>query len=255
MRFLSKLAGGGVAATVAMSLAFAATSAAAGTRAMRCVGTADYCSATVSIAHGAQNRVVTVNLSDTNLKLAKVTVRPPASKGAFDISKASYRLGGSQYRFTLNAVRGNPAGARIILIFATGASVGRTGPSAPRGIQSAVANFSVGAGMKVSIVGGGGGTSLCTNDETVTTFTTTGKDDRRPFSFDAKNSGSCYFDLSWSQFKVRVEDSSGKLVGAGTMFLGQQYVFGDYIVSCEYGSWAGVSCSKGDGLTLNITRP
>src|ERR1700744_4105091 len=125
MRFLWKLAGGGVAAAVVMSSAFAATSAAAGTRAVRCVGTADYCSATVSIAHGARNRVVKVKLSDTNLKLVKVTVRPAASKDAFDISKASYRLGGSQYRFTLNAVRANPRGARIVLIFATGGSVGR----------------------------------------------------------------------------------------------------------------------------------
>jgi hypothetical protein len=254
MRFLFKLAGTGAAAAVAISLTLAATSAAAGAQAIRCVGTADYCGATVSIAHGAQDRVVTVNLTDTNLKLVKVTVRPPASKGAYDISKASYREGGSQYRFTLNAVRANPAGARIILIFATGGSVGRTGPSAPQGLQSAVADFSVGPGMKVSIVGGGSGTSNCTNDETVTSFTTTGTNDRRSFGFDAKSSGGCYFDLSWSQFKVRVEDASGKLIGGGTMFLGQQYVFGDYAVSCEYGAWAGVRCSKGDGLTLKIAR-
>jgi hypothetical protein len=246
---------GGAGAAVTVSLAFAATSLAAAPRAVRCVGTADYCSATVSIAHGASNRVVTVNLSDTNLKLAKVMVRPAASKRAFSISRRSYRLGGSQYRFTLNAVRANPRGARIILVFATGAGVGRTGPAGPGDIQSAVANFSVGSGMKVSIVGGGAGTSLCTNNETVTSFTTTGQDDKRNFSFDAKDSGSCYFDLSWSQFKVRVEDSAGKLIGAGTMFLGQQYVFGDYVVSCGYGSWAGISCHKGNGLTLNVTRP
>jgi hypothetical protein len=29
-------------------------------------------------------------------------------------------VGGSIYRFTLNAVRGNPRGARIILLFAAG---------------------------------------------------------------------------------------------------------------------------------------
>ena len=254
MRLLSKTAGAAMAVAVVISLTLTATSAAAAKRTIRCVGNADYCAATVSIAHGARNRVVTVSLTDTDLKRVKVTVRPPASKGAFNISKASYRLGGSQYRFTLNAVRANPRGARIILIFAAGGGAGRTGPSAPKGLQSAVADFSVGKGMKVSIIGGGGGTSLCTNDETNTTFTTTGTDDRKTFSFDAKNSGSCYFDLSWSQFKVRVEDSSGKLIGAGTMFLGQQYVFGDYIVSCEYGAWAGVRCSKGDGLTLKITR-
>ena len=133
MRFLSKTAAGGVVTVVAISLASVATSSAAGTRAVRCVGTGDYCAATVSIAHGAVNRRVTVNLTDTDVKLAKVTVRPPASKGAFEISRASYRLGGSQYRFTLNAVRGNPRGARIVLVI-TGKGARGGDPFAERGV-------------------------------------------------------------------------------------------------------------------------
>ena len=53
---------------------------AARTQTVRCVGTADFCGAAVSIAGGASNRVVNVNLTGTNLKLAKVTVVPSASK-------------------------------------------------------------------------------------------------------------------------------------------------------------------------------
>jgi hypothetical protein len=51
-------------------------------------------------------------------------VIPSTSKGAFSISKASFRLGGSQYRFTVNAVRANPRRARIILLFSAGTKAG-----------------------------------------------------------------------------------------------------------------------------------
>lgn len=100
----------------------ASPAGAAGSQTVTCVGTADFCGATVSIAGGASNRVVTINLTDTNLKRVGIRVIPSASRGAFSISKASFRLGGSQYRFTLNAVRANPRRARIILLFAAGSS-------------------------------------------------------------------------------------------------------------------------------------
>jgi len=98
----------------------AAPAGAANTQTVRCVGTADFCGATVSIAGGASNRVVTINLTDTNFRRVGVRVIPGTSRGAFSISRASFRLGGSQYRFTLNAVRANPRRARIILLFAAG---------------------------------------------------------------------------------------------------------------------------------------
>jgi hypothetical protein len=100
----------------------AAPAGAAGKQTVRCVGTADFCGATVSIAGGASNRVVTINLTDTDFRRVGVRVIPATSRGAFSISRASFRLGGSQYRFTLNAVRANPRGARIILLFAAGVS-------------------------------------------------------------------------------------------------------------------------------------
>ncbi len=101
----------------------AAPSGAAGSNTVRCIGNADFCGATVSIAGGASNRVVTVLLTDTNFKRIGVRVIPAASRGAFSITRASFRLGGSEYRFTLNAVRGNPRTARIILLFAASNSV------------------------------------------------------------------------------------------------------------------------------------
>lgn len=102
---------------------FAAPSGAAPGKTVRCIGNGDFCGATVSIAGGASNRVVTILLTDTNFKRVGVRVIPAASKGAFSISRASFRLGGSEYRFTLNAVRANPRNARILLLFAASNSV------------------------------------------------------------------------------------------------------------------------------------
>jgi hypothetical protein len=112
-----------IAALLAAAL-MTATAGAAGKQTVKCVGTADFCGATVSIAGGASNKVIIVNLTDTDFRRVGVQVIPANSKGAFSISKASFRLGGSQYQFTLNAVNSNPKGARIILLFAAGAKAG-----------------------------------------------------------------------------------------------------------------------------------
>ena len=123
-RTIGRLSGYSLAAVVAMGLltAIPATAAAPSRQTVKCVGTADFCGATVSIAGGASRKQVTVTLTDTDLKLVSVQAIPSSSKGAYNISKASYRTGGSQYRFTLSAVRGNPKGARIVLLFAAGSS-------------------------------------------------------------------------------------------------------------------------------------
>ena len=94
---------------------------AAGSQTVKCIGTADFCGATVNLPRGgASNKVITVRLTDTDFRRVAVRVIPAASKGSFGISKASFRLGGSEYRFTLNAAKGQPKGARIILLFAAG---------------------------------------------------------------------------------------------------------------------------------------
>jgi hypothetical protein len=115
-RWLSMVLASGLIAGVGAS----SSASAAPSKAIKCVGTADFCGATVSIAGGASNRVVTINLTGTNLKRIAVRVIPSASKGAFSITKASFMTGGSVYRFTLNSVKSNPKGARIILLFAAG---------------------------------------------------------------------------------------------------------------------------------------
>lgn len=123
-RTIGRLSRYSLAAAVAMGLltAVPASAAAPSRQTVKCVGTADFCGATVSIAGGASNKQVTVTLTDTDLKLVSVQAIPSSSKGAYSISKASYRTGGSQYRFTLSAVKANPKGARIVLLFAAGSS-------------------------------------------------------------------------------------------------------------------------------------
>jgi hypothetical protein len=226
-----------------VTLAAVGPAGASRSQSAQCKGTADYCGATVSLAGGATNRVVTVMLTDTNLELRGVWAVPTTASGAYKITKAAFRLGGSQYRFTLNARRGNPPRSRIVLLFTAGSrDVGIPGLQGHLEVSNAI--FSVGAGKTVSITGGGGGTSLCTRDETVTTFTTKGNNESHPFGLFAKNDGSCYFDLSFSQFRVTIKDSAGKLVGSGIMFLGQRYVFNGFITSCDYAPWVGATCKQ-----------
>ncbi len=121
---MERVRGRHLVGTVVLTLligAFAAVPAgAAKPQTVKCVGTADFCGATVSIAGGASNKVVTVNLTDTDFSRVGLRVIPSSSRGAFNISKAGFALGGSVYRFTLSAVSGNPKGARIILLFAAG---------------------------------------------------------------------------------------------------------------------------------------
>jgi hypothetical protein len=113
---------GSLALSIALVTAIPAVAAGPSRQTVKCVGTADFCGATVSIAGGASNRQVTVALTDTDLKLVSVQLIPSTSKGAYSISKASYSVGGSVYKFTLSAVRANPKGARIVLLFAAGSS-------------------------------------------------------------------------------------------------------------------------------------
>jgi hypothetical protein len=224
------------------ALTIAGPAAASRNQSVRCVGAADYCGATVSIAGGAKNRIVSVNLTSTNLRLIRVWGLP-ASRSAFKISKAGFRLGGSVYRFTLNAWVRNPPRARIILLFGAG-SPGLRPPGVGSETITAHAIFRVGVGKTVSIVGGGGGTSNCTTNETNTTFTTTSNDEKHDFAFLARDEGACNTSLSWSWFRVNIRNPDGKLIGSGTMYLGVPTLFGDYQTSCDYEPWVGASCTS-----------
>lgn len=90
---------------------------AAAARTVQCRGTADLCRARVSLAGGASNERVVVQLPDTDLRL--VSVRPNRShlRGAYLVSNGRFRLGGSLFTFTLNAVQSIRVGSYFVLTF------------------------------------------------------------------------------------------------------------------------------------------
>jgi hypothetical protein len=235
-------------------------SAAASARTVRCVGTADSCGATVSIAGGATSRQVTVKLTHKNLKLVRVAAIPGSSRTAVSLSDASYGSGGSRYRVTVHSLKANPRGARIVLMFAAGEAPGpapglKANP--PGSARSGTAIFSVGAGMTVSIVGGGDRTSNCTNDETNTSFVTKGNNEAHSYGFDSRGSGSCIYQMSFSYFTVTVKDPAGKQVASGTIWLGQNETFGSYYANCRAWSgfsWQGAVCDDNHTQTVTIER-
>jgi hypothetical protein len=116
--------------------------------------------------------------------------------------------------------------------------------------RSAVAVFSVGTGVKVSIIGGGSGpdNSNCTNDQTDTSFTTNGDNEPHLFKITAKSSGTCFYEASYSNFKVTL--SGPGITGSGRMFLGQFFAGTPYFPSCASGGptsfryeWSGAKCA------------
>jgi hypothetical protein len=245
------LAALGALATVVIAVAPAG---AARTQAVRCVGTSDYCGASLGIAGRAANRVVTVNLSATNLRVVGAYAVPGGAR-RFSITNGTYRLGGSQYRFTLNTLRSNPRGARLVLLFGPASAASPPLRGKPPGDwRGATAIFNVGTGMTVSILGGGGGTSNCTTAETNTTFTTT-KDEGEThgFGFDSVGGApweSCFREASWSDFRFTLKDPSGAQVGTGVMTLQQSDPTGGYYVDCRARiqssekNWRGINCHR-----------
>ena len=82
-----------------------------------CRGSERMCTATVSLAGGASNKLVKIALPGTSWRRPTVRVTPSSSRGAYSISHAAFALGGSEYRFTLNAVKANPRGSHLTLTF------------------------------------------------------------------------------------------------------------------------------------------
>jgi hypothetical protein len=122
--------------------------------------------------------------------------------------------------------------------------------------------------MTVSLQGGGQAEDLssgsnCTRDETSTSFTTQGDNERHGFQITAKGGGSCSIEPSWSYFKVSVKDSSGKEVGHGeSLWLGQTGAGRSYFVACDQAHqgdqpkpWVGLKCSENGDFEVKISRP
>jgi hypothetical protein len=93
-------------------------SAAPKVKSVTCHGGSSSCNATVGLTGGASNLKLKIALSDTNLKLAGVTVKPNSVRGAYELLRGSYSLGGSLYTVTLNAVQSIPKDATLTLKFA-----------------------------------------------------------------------------------------------------------------------------------------
>jgi hypothetical protein len=104
-------------ACLAALLAPANVPAASKSTTVRCRGSERACSAAVSLAGGASNKLVLIQLPGTSWRAPSVSVSPASSRGAYSLSQRRFTLGGSEYRFVLNAVKSNPRGARLTLTF------------------------------------------------------------------------------------------------------------------------------------------
>ena len=109
----------GALLTAAALAGATASGASAKTVSLTCHGGGSSCSATISLAGGASNKKLKIALSDTDLKLVGVSAKPSNVKGAYNLSKAGYSLGGSLYTVTLNAVQSIPKGATLTLRFSS----------------------------------------------------------------------------------------------------------------------------------------
>jgi hypothetical protein len=133
------------------------------------------------------------------------------------------------------------------------------------------ATFDIPAGYNLDIIGGGGGTSNCTKNETVASFPS-GGEQRHVYSMIARDEGSCDYELSWSNFKVKLRDPSegNRVVGAGVMWLGQLDPVIGYRASCESGppnwsptkgpgkrtyEWDRLKCRDTGAYEVKISRP
>jgi hypothetical protein len=111
------LGAGLLGACLAAALAPVGATAASKATTVVCRGSERMCSASVSLAGGASNKLVVIELPGTSWRAPSVRVTPASSRGAYSISHRRFTLGGSQYRFVLSAVRSNPRGSRLTLTF------------------------------------------------------------------------------------------------------------------------------------------
>ena len=87
---------------------------------VRCRGGGDSCRARVSLAGGASDKRVTIELSDTDLRLVSVRPNRPSLRGAYGLVDQRLRRGGSEYTFGLDAVQSTPAGSNLVFTFRAG---------------------------------------------------------------------------------------------------------------------------------------
>ena len=91
--------------------------AAIGSATARCVGSEHLCGVSFSLAGGASNKRLTVNLPGTNLRVLNIFPVPLSLRGAYRLSAPRFSLGGSVYSVTLNAVASIRAPGRVAFVF------------------------------------------------------------------------------------------------------------------------------------------
>jgi hypothetical protein len=128
----TRLLRGAVAALATCMIAgtLAASAGAAGSATASCRGSASLCEATFSLAGGASNKRLTVQLPGTNLRLLAVNATPAYVRGAYRLFGGRFTTGGSVYTVNLDAVDSIPAGAKLFMTFGhpvTGLSCGSVG--------------------------------------------------------------------------------------------------------------------------------
>ena len=104
-------------ATCMIAGALATSAGAAGSATATCRGSANLCEATFSLAGGASNKRLTVQIPGTNLRLLAVNATPAYVRGAYRLFGGRFTTGGSVYTVNLDAVSDIPAGAKLIMTF------------------------------------------------------------------------------------------------------------------------------------------
>jgi pimeloyl-ACP methyl ester carboxylesterase len=84
---------------------------------VRCRGGGDSCRARVSLAGGASNKKVVIDLTDTDLRLASLRPNRRSLRGAYGLHGQLLRAGGSKYAFRLNAAQSIPRGSYLVFTF------------------------------------------------------------------------------------------------------------------------------------------
>jgi hypothetical protein len=92
-------------------LTFRFRSGGGGATIVRCRGGSNSCTARVSLAGGASNEKVVIQLTDDDLRLLSVRPNRRSLRGAYSITGQRLRVGGSEYALRLNAVRSIPRGS------------------------------------------------------------------------------------------------------------------------------------------------
>ena len=89
-----------------------------GTQVVKCRGNARSCLAKISLARGARNRKIVIQLTDTDLSLRSIKAPPRRKHAAYSLTNGRFVQGGSRYVVTLSAARSSRPGSQLTLRFA-----------------------------------------------------------------------------------------------------------------------------------------